>query len=313
MSPRSAPTSGLPSRRGLPDRWVQGGFLLLTAFASTGCPWNAAGNTGCQPIEVARPLPELLSESSGVAWSLARPGILFSHNDGGDDPVIYAMDSQGNLQARIPLEGAENRDWEDMATARCDKGNCIYLADTGDNYARWSESYLYRIVDTGSLDETPRTVERYPMILPDGTRDIEALFVLPGEVVHLITKGRHEGNTLYRYPPPLRPGEAVTLEKVQTLSEGAMPIPSQITGADASEDGKIVVVRSYQNMTFYRVEDGLLIPIEEGTVELGTLAEPQGEGVAIGPDGLLILTTEAGSFGGVASMQLLECGVLKGG
>lgn len=312
MSQSPAPTAKPLGSEDLPGRWVLGGFLFLAALASTGCPWNAAGSTGCQPIEPARPLPEVLKESSGVAWSLARPGILYSHNDGGDDPVLYALDSRGNLQARIPLEGIENRDWEDIATARCDAGSCIYLADTGDNYARWTESYLYRIVDTGSLEETPRSVESYPVILPDGTRDIEALFILPGELVHFITKGRHEGNTVYRYPPPLRPGEAVALEEIQLLSEGAMPIPAQITGADASADGKIVVVRSYQDMTFYRVENGLLVPMEGGTVDLRTLGEPQGEGVAIGPDGQLFLTTEAGNFGGVAALQLLECGVLKG-
>lgn len=309
---QSPDTTAAPGKRSLLGQRVLGSFLLFAVLASTGCPWNAAGETGCKPIEPPRPLPEVLKESSGVAWSLARPGILWSHNDGGDDPVLYALDTQGRLQARIPLEGIENRDWEDIATARCYAGSCIYIADTGDNYARWSEIYIHRIVDTGSLEETPRAVETFPMILPDGARDIEALFILPGEDIHLITKGRHEGNTVYRYPPPLRPGEIVTLEEVQTLSDGPMPIPTQITGADASTDGKIVVVRSYQDMTFYTVEDGLLVPIEGGKVPLRTLEEPQGEGIALGAGAQLFLTTEGGNFGGVAALRVLECGILKG-
>jgi hypothetical protein len=287
---------------------VMGGFFLLTLLTTTGCPWNAAGDTGCTPTDVARPLPDFLKESSGVAWSLARPGILFSHNDGGDDPVLYALDTQGRLLARIPLEGVKNRDWEDMATARCEGGHCIYLADSGDNYARWSEIHVHRIVDTGSLEETPRPVETFTMKLPDGARDIEALFILPGEQIHLVTKGRHAGNTVYRYPLPLRPGETVLLEEVQSLSQEAMPIPAQITGADASADGSMVVLRSYQDMTFFRVQDGLLVPIEGGKVDLGTLQEPQGEGVALGPDGQVFLTTEAGNFGGMASLRVLRCG-----
>jgi hypothetical protein len=286
---------------------ILGGTLLLTLLSTTGCPWNAAGDTGCTPTDVARPLPEVLGESSGVAWSLARPGILFSHNDGGDHSVLYALDTDGRLQARLPLPGIENRDWEDMATARCGDSHCIYLADSGDNYARWSEVLVHRIVDTGSLDETPREVETFTMVLPDGARDIEALFILPGEQLHLVTKGRHAGNVVYRYPPPLRAGERVLLEEVQTLSDGPMPIPSQITGADASTDGSLVVLRSYQDMTFFRVEDGLLVPIEGGRVDLGTLEEPQGEGVALGPDGQVALTTEAGSFGGMAALRVLRC------
>jgi hypothetical protein len=284
-----------------------GGALVLTLLSTTGCPWNAAGDTGCTPTDIARPLPEILEESSGVAWSLARPGILFSHNDGGDDSVLYALDTQGRLQARIPLAGVDNRDWEDMATARCEAGHCIYLADSGDNYARWSEVLIHRVVDTGSLDETPRSVETFTMTLPDGARDIEALFILPGEEIHLVTKGRHAGNVVYRYPPPLRAGETVVLEEVQTLSEGPMPIPAQITGADASPDGRMVVLRSYQDMTFFRVEDGLLVPMEGGRVDLGTLEEPQGEGIALGPQGQLALTTEAGNFGGMASLRILRC------
>ena len=289
---------------------IRGALILLILLTTTGCPWNAAGNTGCTLTDVARPLPEFLKESSGVAWSLARPGILFSHSDGADASVLYALDTLGRFQARIPLEGVKNRDWEDMATARCDEGYCIYLADSGDNYARWSEIHVHRIVDTGSLDETPRPVETFTMKLPDGARDIEALFILPGEQIHLVTKGRHAGNTLYRYPLPLRPGEEVLLEEVQSLSHEAMPIPAQITGADASTDGSMVVLRSYQDMTFFRVQDGLLIPMEGGKVDLGTLQEPQGEGVALGPDGQVFLTTEAGNFGGVAALRVLRCGSL---
>lgn len=292
---------------------VSGGLLLLTALSLSACPWNAAGDTGCTPTDVALPLPSELTESSGVAWSLAQPGVLWSHNDGGDEPLLYALDFKGHLLARIPLEGVRNRDWEDMATAPCDAGFCIYLADTGDNYARWSEILLHRIVDTGSLEETPRKVETFTMLLPDGARDIEALFVLPGEDIRLVTKGRHAGNVVYRYPPPLRSGETVLLEEVQTLSEGSMPIPEQITGADASPDGSLVVLRTYQDMTFYRVEDGQLIPLEGGKVSLGTLQEPQGEGIAFGPDLQVVLTTEAGNFGGIAALRVLHCPALPGG
>jgi hypothetical protein len=201
------------------------------------------------------------------------------------------------------------RDWEDLAIGRCEGGSCLYLADTGDNTEVRPQLQLLRIREPDSLDDSSLEAQSFPMVLPDGPRDIEAIFVLPGEQVHLVTKGRNHANTVYRYPPPLRPGEAVTLQAVQTLSEGPRSIPAQVTGADASPDGTLVVVRSYQDMTFYRVEDGILVPLSGGRVALRTLQEPQGEGVAFGAGDQLLLTTEAGNFGGVAALRILECGL----
>jgi hypothetical protein len=97
------------------------------------------------------------------------------------------------------------------------------------------------------------------------------------------------------------------MEAVQDLSDGAMPIPAQITGADATPDGRTVVIRSYGALTFYRVEDGALVPVDGGRVSLRTLEEPQGEAIGFGPDGQLFLTTEAGNFGGVAALRVLRC------
>jgi hypothetical protein len=152
------------------------------------------------------------------------------------------------------------------------------------------------------------TAEVFPIVLPNGPRDIEAIFVLPGGEVHFISKGRNDPVTVLRYPLPLRAGEVVALEEIQFLSDGSMPIPSQVTGADASPDGKLVVVRSYEALRFYRVDEGTLIPVEGGRVALGTLQEPQGEAVGFGPGGKVFLTTEGGNFGGVASLRVLQCG-----
>lgn len=46
-----------------------------------------------------------------------------------------------------------------------------------------------------------------------------------------------------------------------------------------------------------------------GIVNLRTLQEIQGEAVALGPDGLVVLTSEGGPLGGPASMRLLRCAV----
>lgn len=285
-------------------------FLSAGLFILAGCAWSAAEDTGCRVMGPPHRLPDALDESSGVAWSLARSGVLWTHNDGGD-PRLFAIDRQGSLLATIRVEGGSLRDWEDLATARCGEESCIYLSDTGDNQEIRPGIQLLRVRDQGELEDGRWQAQVFPMVLPDGPRDIEAMFVLPGEQVFFVTKGRSHPNTVYRYPPPLRPGEPVTLEEVQTLSDGPMPIPAQITGGDAAPDGNLVVIRSYRDLVFYRVENGLLEPLEGGRVALRTLEEPQGEGVSFSPGRDLFLTTEGGSFGGVASIRVMECQILR--
>ena len=66
---------------------------------------------------------------------------------------------------------------------------------------------------------------RYRMALPDGPRDIEAMYVLPTDQVFFVTKGRNHPVTIYRYPLPLRSGDVVTLEEVQRLTTGSAGRP----------------------------------------------------------------------------------------
>ncbi len=290
---------------------LAGSFLVLACV--TACSWNAAGSTGCEVAGPVLPLPEALRESSGVAFSRTRDGVLWSHDDGGHDPVLFALNREGEVLGALHLSGARNRDWEDLAVGECGEGgegSCLYLADTGDNREVRDRVVLYRIPDPGLPDGPPVTADAFPMRLPEGPRDVEALFVLPGPQVYLISKGSGSPATLFRYPPPLQAGKTVTLEAVQTLSDGALSLPSQVTGADASPDGSAVVVRTYQDLRFFHVVDGQLRPVPGGRVDLRTLHEIQGEGVALGPGGQVALTSEDGPFGGTASLRFLTCSSL---
>lgn len=285
--------------------------FLLTVGLAGGCAWNAAGTTGCQPNGSALALPAALEESSGVAFSRAAQGVLWSHNDGGNSPTLFALGTTGRLLGELPLQNATNQDWEDIATGPCAQGACIYLADVGDNQEVRGHIVLYRVKDPGLPDGTPTRAEAFPMRLPEGPQDIEAFFMTPHEGAYFISKGNRSPVTVFRYPGLLRSGETVMLEMVQTLSDDAVPLPAQVTGADASPDGKLVVVRTYSSLRFFRrAADGSLSPISGAEAELRTLHEAQGEGIGLGPDGLVALTSEAGSFGGPPSIRFLTC-VLK--
>jgi hypothetical protein len=98
----------------------------------------------------------------------------------------------------------------------------------------------------------------------------------------------------------------VTLEAVQNLTADRLPIPKQFTGADASADGKTVALRTYEALIFYSWQAGQLEPMEGGRIALRTLNETQGEAVALGPGGKVVLTSEA-ALGKGATLTVLEC------
>lgn len=295
---------------------------LLIGIAVTACAPVALSGPGCRETVTGIALPPQLDESSGVAVGLRDPDVLWTHND--DGSVLYAIDRGGTVRAAYSILPTL-RDWEDIAVAPCEEyGSCLYLADTGDNAERRSDGSIrvVRIAEpdvsiTGRADneESAGRVEIqgevFPLRLPDGPRDVEALLVLPGERVYVITKGRNHAITLYRYPPPLRP-DTVTLETVQLLTDGAAPLGDQVTGASVSPRGDLVAIRTYQALQFLTVQGDTLARLEGGLVNLRSLGEPQGEAVGLGPDGLVVLTSEGGVFGGAPGMNLLHCKATTG-
>lgn len=256
----------------------------------------ATGESPCTTPRRTGALPPELKEASGVTVSRRYPGTLWLHNDSEHGPYIFATDSTGRIWTRVRVEGARNRDWEDIALGTCPAGECIYIADTGNNRLRQVGAGIYRIPEPAPDDTVSATAEYFPVRFPDGPRDVEAMYILPDGSLFLISKGRKHPAELFRYPPPLRPGEAVTLELVQELSDDALPIPYQVTAASATPDGRWVAVRSYSSLQLYRPQpDGTLLPaLPPPGITLDPLAEPQGEGVAIEDDGTVFLASEGG-------------------
>lgn len=284
------------------------GALCMALVALACAPFATAG-PGCTELGPAMELSRELVETSGAAIGRRSPDVLWTHNDGHSD--LYALDRRGAILGRFEIEDRLS-DWEDLDVGACaTAGSCLYLADTGDNGERRPDGNV-RILRTAEPSVRPgvtglvSALDAFPVRLPDGPRDVEALFVLPDEAVYLVTKGANHPVTVYRYPGALRP-DIVTLEEVQRLTDGPEPLLNRVTGASASPDGSWVAIRTYQALRFYRPEDGRLVPVEGGLVNLRTLREIQGEGVGVGPDGLVALTSEGGPLGGPPSMRLLRC------
>jgi len=89
-----------------------------------------------------------LPETSGLAMGRRTRDVLWSHNDSGNDAVLFAMDMAGAVRGRVSVP-TRMRDWEDVSAGRCPAGDCLYLGDIGDNGARRSHVAVLRVPGLG--------------------------------------------------------------------------------------------------------------------------------------------------------------------
>ena len=242
-----------------------------------------------------------VTESSGVAVSRRSPGVLWTHNDSGNPPYLFATDTTGAVRGTFSVTGARNVDWEDIALGPCEGGSCLYLADTGDNRERRTYVAVYRVPEPDLPADRPKrvrpTARAHALIFryPDGPHDVEAMWVSPAGDVHLVTKGSSDPVRHYRLPAAawtsVRP---VVAELVQQLPLSLRSKADLVTGASLSPDGRIVAVRTYGAVYFFflaprtgRLEAPPASPACDA-LGLGI----QGEGVGWLDDEVLVLTSE---------------------
>jgi hypothetical protein len=261
----------------------------------------------CTAAGPTRPLDGDIHESSGVAVSRAHAGIFWTHNDSGE-PLLYAVDGDGRTAGRVRVTGAAVEDWEDVALALCPAGgDCLYVADIGDNDAERPSITVYRVPEPAPGSASSASAQAIRLRYPDGAHDAEALFVLGG-AIHVVTKGESGAIALYRAPASAGPGAETTLERVRELSPGKVDRPQRITSADASADGRWVVMRTLESASIYPAAEltGSGAP-NPRQVDLKGLDEAQGEGIAFAPDGSLVLTSEGGKKKSPATFARLSC------
>lgn len=269
-------------------------LLLLPACEVAELPRPVSNNV-CDSPTVQATLPDAIDESSGVATSRNHDGVFWTHNDSGGDPVIFAFDTTGAVLARVHLQGATNRDWEDIATGPCEPGSeasCVFIAETGDNNERHRNVAVYRVAEPDPATDTiAGPVETFRFTYPEGPRDAEGLFVTDAGF-HVVTKGRSGAIELYRLAPPYRPDDTVEIRFVQRLAPPPASHSAQVTAAAASPAGNDVVVRSYAGLRFYQMDADTLRP-RGRHADIVAPDQMQGEAVDFVAPGVFILTSEA--------------------
>ena len=286
-------------------------FSLTQSGSGTTLPSPETGEL-CRAQGPSSSLSVEIRESSGLAKGRSNPAVLWTHNDSGNDAVLFGLDSTGTTVARVPLLGTTTVDWEDLEAGPCEDGNCLYVADIGDNGRQRESVSIYVVPEPAAGSSGVKPLRHLVARYPDGAQDAEGLFVLPNGQVHLVTKGRHGEIALYRYPRAATSGVA-TLERVRTLLPRPKSNLDRVTSATASPNGRWVAIRTYRTLYLYPtkalISESKALPL---TFDLTPLKERQGESVALTDGGELWLTSEAKGGRDRPTMVRLQCTLTEG-
>jgi len=254
-------------------------------------------------------LGEELPESSGLAPAAREPGVYWTHNDSGNDPLLFAITDAGRTVARVRVPGSAldegDADWEALGAGPCPRGDCLVVGDVGDNFARRPQVRLLRVPEPALGDTVVREVDVLAVRYPDGPRDVEALYVAPDTSVWLVTKRpawrapRGRPARLYRVPAAAwRDTAPVVAEFAGTLPvvPGRRNAREWITDAALSPlrpDGtRLLAVLTYGTVHLFRADPVTGRPgARVGRCPL-PIPEHDAEAVAWRPDGTLLLTNE---------------------
>lgn len=247
-----------------------------------------------------------ITESSGLAASPCQQNVFWTHNDSGDGPYIYAIDSSGANLGTWNVQNAENTDWEDLAAFKDSNGQCfLFIGEIGNTEkAERMEHKIYRVREpvvtqqnsNSSRNDTAPTELADVMIFryPDASHDAESLLVHPrtGEI-YILTKHRNKPSSIYKIQPDFGTGGVTTAQKIAEVSVPAIP-NGFLTGGSISPDGIRVVVCDYAAAYELMLPSGIenfdeIWKQKPVAIDLGR--RKQGEAISYSADGTSIFAT----------------------
>ena len=276
--------------------WLIGCYLtLLSSFV-----WSQeAGTAGLSPLfnpQFRSELPKEVHESSGLFFHNGR---LWTHNDSGDKPILYALDTATfEVVQRVTLANAKNKDWEDV----CTDGETVFVGDFGNNKGSRKKLRIYTFPLSALPDEGDATVQVDTIVFrfADQTNfekrkqahdfDCEAIFVTEDHL-YLLSKGWETSTTrLYRLSKT--PGNQVA-EVVNGFDSQGL-----ITGADYDRENGVLAIVGYVK-TIWMPFMYLIFDFDEAgerlshrRFEMPQLAGAQTEGICFFDEGRCYVSAE---------------------
>ena len=256
-------------------RFLFASFLLVTLSACT---------TNKLP-EGAIELSKKIDETSGLA---SFENNFLTLNDSGGKPALYSFNAKGDLLETHKIDGAINRDWEDIAQ----DSTHFYIADTGNNYATREDLTVYIVTRDFKLKDSIKINYASQTNFKKKKKnkyDAETLIAY-GDSLLIFSKNRKSQKTqLYAFP---KEGGQFSLEKLHTFDVNAL-----ITGGDYDSNSKQLVLTAYlpdYTQYIFKAENFQLDQLEDIVLERYQLPlkPAQIEAVKILDNGSVWITSE---------------------
>jgi hypothetical protein len=210
-----------------------------------------------------------INEVSAMVPMRTNGGGYWMVNDSGGLPMLYGVSRQGELVARVTVEGAVNRDWEAMASGPCagwlatapggaSPERCLFIGDTGTN-GKPKAPVLILIVAEPDAGQTSTVAlqslkVQFPGLEHDAVGpDIEAIALDPATNTLLLFQKWRDGlpaTPVFAASPDSMQGDIVRLKLAFS-----MPATSQtgepagpFTDAAITADGREMFVRDYRGL-----------------------------------------------------------------
>lgn len=265
--------------------------LMLSVLAHA----QEEGEAGFSPL-IKSELPEEVKETSGLFFHNGR---LWTHNDSGGKPILYALDTSSfEVVQRITLSHAKNKDWEDI----CTDGVNVYVGDFGNNKGKRKNLRIYTFPLSAIPEEGNADIDVDSITFRFGDQtsfehkkqahdyDCETMFATE-ENLYLFSKGWATGTTrMYRLPK--MPGDYVA-EVVNGFDSKGL-----LTGADYDPENHVLVLVGYVKdvwkpfmyLVFDFEEDG--VKLSHRRFEMPQWRGAQTEGVCFFDDGRCFVSAE---------------------
>lgn len=198
--------------------------------------------------------PEI-GESSGLSRSFKHPSRFWTHNDSGDKPRLFLIDTQGETEAVANLTLDQPIDWEDMASFEWEGTPYLVVGDIGGNSRAREHVWLHIFAEPTYLpsEANPQPsqlvvdqIATLEVTIPGGVTNYEAMAVDSAQGTILLVEKSYWGARVYTLPLRIDVGRhPVVAEEIAFL-----PIP-MATASDLSSDGSRLAIGTYTNLVLY--------------------------------------------------------------
>ena len=202
---------------------------------------RSGGQSDASQVQVAEVANDQITESSGLAASRANLGVLWTHNDSGDQPRLFALNQQGADLGIFHIPGIEAVDWEDLASVTVDGQHALLVADTGNNQRKRKILTLYLVAEPRvGRDRNARCLQMVRFRFEDGAHDCEAVAFSTSHRSVLLATKKIATSDIYelRWPKPVD-------RKVQLARKISTVEVPFVTGMDISHDGSRLIMGTY--------------------------------------------------------------------